>query len=613
MKINKVTLFCGGSGSESIIKYFLNQKNVELTLLINAYDDGKSTGALRKNIPGLLGPSDFRKNFSYLINLFSDEQRNLKKVFEFRFKKKIVLNNFYFDIKNSKNLKKYIPEEINLLENEVKKKLLNYLLISIEYLKSTRINLFDFSLGNLIFAGIFLNERNNFNLTVKKFTNFISTNTKIINISNNQNRWLVAINKNNKIIHDEPNLVEKKQFVPIKEIYLIKKKKNLSFLNKKNALKYLKKINSIPNINHEAKNIILKSDYIIYGPGTQHSSLFPSYIIANKYIKKSKAEKIMVMNLEQDNDIQDLKSKEILKQALKYLKFKSKTNEVINTVLVDENCKFNNLGIKFKDTKIKKSNLRNNFFKKIHSGKRIYDEIFYTNERKSKKLMIFLNLKYENSLNVDHVDQIFNQDWSKLFNKLTVIVNSKRNLTTKKIPNIYFVNLKENFPEILIFNKWYKKNYDYLVTISGDGYYDLSKIVDHINLVEHLNCGLLIGSRNQSRHQHFDNIKKIYGKNRVLYFLSKISEFFFIIIYFLKLNFFLTDPNSGYRIYSKQNMNFIKIKKNLKTPSVILKNLVKEKNEVIEVPIKYYVKRNFSTIILRFNQALRNIKGLYFD
>jgi len=319
------------------------------------------------------------------------------------------------------------------------------------------------------------------------------------------------------------------------------------------------------------------------------------------------------MNLEQDNDIQDLKSKEILKQALKYLKFKSKTNEVINTVLVDENCKFNNLGIKFKDTKIKKSNLRNNFFKKIHSGKRIYDEIFYTNERKSKKLMIFLNLKYENSLNVDHVDQIFNQDWSKLFNKLTVIVNSKRNLTTKKIPNIYFVNLKENFPEILIFNKWYKKNYDYLVTISGDGYYDLSKIVDHINLVEHLNCGLLIGSRNQSRHQHFDNIKKIYGKNRVLYFLSKISEFFFIIIYFLKLNFFLTDPNSGYRIYSKQNMNFIKIKKNLKTPSVILKNLVKEKNEVIEVPIKYYVKRNFSTIILRFNQALRNIKGLYFD
>lgn len=614
MKISKITLFCGGSGSESIIKYFLNQKNIELTLLINAYDDGKSTGALRKNIPGLLGPSDFRKNFSYLINLFSDEQRNLKKVFEYRFNKKILINNFYFDIKNSNNLLKYIPKEINFLEKEIKKKIFDYLLISIEYLKSTKINLFDFSLGNLIFAGIFLSEKNDFNLTVKKFTNFINTNVKIINISNNENRWLVAINKNNKIIHDESNLVEKKQFVPIKEIYLIKKKQNLSFLKKNNVSKYLKKINSTPNINNEAKNNILKSDIIIYGPGTQYSSLFPSYIIANKYIRKSKAKKIMIMNLDQDNDIQGLKTKKILEQALKYLNFKSKTNEVINTVLIDENCKFNNLGKKFKHTNIKKIDLRNNFFKKIHSGKKIYDEIFFNNEEKNKKLMIFLNLMNESYLNIDHIDQIFNQNWSKLFDKLTVIVNSKTNLLTKKMPNISFINLKETFPETLIFNKWYKKkDFNYLATISGDGYYELSKIVEHINLMKDLNCGLLIGSRNQSRYQHFDNIKKIYGKNKVLYFLSKISEFIFIIIYFLKLNFFLTDPNSGYRIYSKQNMRFIRIKKNYNTPSVILKNLVKEKTEVLEVPIKYYVKRNFSAIIIRFSQALKNIKGLYFD
>ena len=182
MKINRITLFCGGSGSESIIKYFINQKNIQLTLLINAYDDGKSTGTLRKNIPGLLGPSDFRKNFSYLINLFSDEQRNLKKVFEFRFNKKISINNFYLDIKNSKNLEKYIPKEINFLEKEIKKDILNYLLISIKYLKTTEINLIDFSLGNLIFAGIFLKEKKNFNLAVKKFTNFITTKVKIINI-----------------------------------------------------------------------------------------------------------------------------------------------------------------------------------------------------------------------------------------------------------------------------------------------------------------------------------------------------------------------------------------------------------------------------------------------
>ena len=51
-------------------KIFSEQKNIDLTLLINAYDDGKSTGEIRKRISGLLGPSDFRKNLSYLVNFF---------------------------------------------------------------------------------------------------------------------------------------------------------------------------------------------------------------------------------------------------------------------------------------------------------------------------------------------------------------------------------------------------------------------------------------------------------------------------------------------------------------------------------------------------------------
>ena len=85
MKKTKVILFCGGSGSESIIKYFSNQKNIELTLIVNAYDDGKSTGQLRKIIPDLLGPSDFRKFFS--LNVFLEEHNNLKKILEHRKKK----------------------------------------------------------------------------------------------------------------------------------------------------------------------------------------------------------------------------------------------------------------------------------------------------------------------------------------------------------------------------------------------------------------------------------------------------------------------------------------------------------------------------------------------
>jgi 2-phospho-L-lactate transferase/gluconeogenesis factor (CofD/UPF0052 family) len=619
MKKTKVSLFCGGSGSESIIKYLLSKKNIELTLLINAYDDGKSTGALRKNIPGLLGPSDFRKNFSYLINFFSDEERSLKKIFEYRIKKKISVESFYHNIININKYKSQnIPNEINFLEKNIKEEIINYLIISTKYLIKKNLNLVNFSLGNLIFAGIFLKNNNNFNLAVKKFANFINSDVKIINISNNENRWLVAINNKNQIINEESKLVENKQLIPIKNIFLIKKKEEPSYLDKLNKINskkkfiYLKKINSIPQINNEAKINIINSDYIIYGPGTQHSSLFPSYLISNKYIKKSKSKKILIMNLDYDNDIKTLKTKQILIQGLKYLNYNKRTDEVVNTVIVDKDCKFDDLSGRFRETEIKKIDVRNNFIKKIHSGKKIYDEIFL--KKKEKNLILFINLKNKKNLNNEHLDQVFTQNWNHLFEKITIVVNKKINLYKKKIPNIIVKNFKRDFPEMQIFNYWYKKrNYNYLVTISGDGFYDLSKIIEHINLMKDLNCGLLIGSRNQSRSQHFENLVKIYGKNNLLYFFSKISEFFFIIAYFIKLKFFLMDPNSGYRIYSKDNLSVSNKIDKYKYPSTLLKNLVNNKTEVLEVPIKYYVKRNFSAIIIRFSNAIKNLKGLYFD
>ena len=51
-------------------------------MLVNAYDDGLSTGTLRNFIPGMLGPSDFRKNLSYLFDDYS--QAALKSLMEYR-------------------------------------------------------------------------------------------------------------------------------------------------------------------------------------------------------------------------------------------------------------------------------------------------------------------------------------------------------------------------------------------------------------------------------------------------------------------------------------------------------------------------------------------------
>ena len=79
-----VVIFTGGNGNANLIKHLKDLSYVNLSLLINGYDDGLSTGVIRSANHGMLGPSDYRKNFTYILDDFTDYNRNLKKLFEHR-------------------------------------------------------------------------------------------------------------------------------------------------------------------------------------------------------------------------------------------------------------------------------------------------------------------------------------------------------------------------------------------------------------------------------------------------------------------------------------------------------------------------------------------------
>ena len=60
----RVVLFSGGRGSGALTRQLVKLPNVSLTVAINGYDDGASTGEIRRFLGDALGPSDFRKNAS---------------------------------------------------------------------------------------------------------------------------------------------------------------------------------------------------------------------------------------------------------------------------------------------------------------------------------------------------------------------------------------------------------------------------------------------------------------------------------------------------------------------------------------------------------------------
>ena len=55
MKKLKISIFTGGSGNSEIIKILSRNKKIDLNLIINGYDDGKSTKYIRETFSNILG------------------------------------------------------------------------------------------------------------------------------------------------------------------------------------------------------------------------------------------------------------------------------------------------------------------------------------------------------------------------------------------------------------------------------------------------------------------------------------------------------------------------------------------------------------------------------
>lgn len=79
-----IVLFSGGRGASSIASTLAEHPQINLTIVVNTYDDGLSTGRLRAFIPGMLGPSDVRKNISTLMSTQEQCQRSLKSFLDYR-------------------------------------------------------------------------------------------------------------------------------------------------------------------------------------------------------------------------------------------------------------------------------------------------------------------------------------------------------------------------------------------------------------------------------------------------------------------------------------------------------------------------------------------------
>ena len=318
----KVVLFSGGSGTHSITEVLRQHPQIDLRILINAYDDGHSTGRLRRFFPGMLGPSDVRKNVSRLMPVTERCQRSLKTLSDIRLPigatPQYALNILDAICTGDLSaLPQPIAETCGQLDFR-QWRILNLFLQSFVLYHRQQLTLgrtFDFTdcaLGNLIFAGCYVCEKFDFNATVRAFCALYEVPANcLVNITQGENLFLVAAKEDGTVLLQEGDIVSSQSSAKIRELFLVDQNTFLGSIEGHAEpaggwMNVLRQGSRSPRLNPEAAAALLEADVIVYGPGTQHSSLFPSYLtesVAESIAANKRADKIFVGNTRRDFDI----------------------------------------------------------------------------------------------------------------------------------------------------------------------------------------------------------------------------------------------------------------------------------------------------------------------
>ncbi|MBF0330727.1 MAG: YvcK family protein [Candidatus Omnitrophica bacterium] len=305
-----MTVFSGGTGSNRLTEALLRKGAVNLTLLLNAYDDGKSTGDIRRNFD-VLGPSDIAKN---LVVLLKGKHPALAEFLDHRFPKDadantLRLNVFALasgagtgeinqlfqglDVQTQEILKKYFSafiEQIHAWERE-NKKIYNFK---------------DYGVRNMVFLGAYLYYGNDYAKAINGLIADFNLNGKIV-LNNHESLWLIAVTENGELLNSEAAVVDGMLDKEIARVFLVRKllsSDGVSDFTRKRTLEEKldfieKKFAVYPQATKESVEAIEGARTIVFAPTTFHSSLSPTLITKgiSEALARSRVPKVLIANL----------------------------------------------------------------------------------------------------------------------------------------------------------------------------------------------------------------------------------------------------------------------------------------------------------------------------
>ena len=329
-----VVVFSGGTGSIAIQEGFstiYGNTNYNLDIIINAYDNGKSTGVCRKIFDSkILGPSDLRKNHMTQFKVqYAAELKNVASREAVIYK----LFNLRLDAFSKED---YYIKACSLLEDGRNaigdrdtyflKSLVDYFFFDDIRNNKWRKNLHgvhfqDFSIANIFYASAAAMNGYSLRMAGSEMAAVLHIKDNVHLISD-VNLYLQAKTESGHIIPDEGEIVK----------WDNSDDKIISAMLLKEGVEYIPSVDEGNDLTktRSIRNIVEAADIIIFSSGTQWSSLIPSYMHSGlrKILGASKAKKYIIMNNIEDHDMKGVTADEIIDILGRYIPMDDVTSVV---------------------------------------------------------------------------------------------------------------------------------------------------------------------------------------------------------------------------------------------------------------------------------------------
>lgn len=345
-----VVVLNGGRGAATLIPALLDRQGLHVTSVVNAYDDGMSTGEIRSFF-GMLGPSDIRKVQQLMLPKDVPHYDSHLALFTHRYPLGCDRLQVLEDLRQFATGQSNALADITLSSSSVLAILrlfTNHFLEAlrlIEKVQGRKFSFADCALMNCLYAGAFLAFNRNLEEATKAIDRLFRLRGIVLPTSND-NLYLVALRENGEMLYSEAEIVELRSNVRIERVFLLDHRLERTRFEKLATVDkraYLEQHHCSVSVSKGVALALKQADIIIYSAGTQHSSLYPTYMasgLASSIANNRAAFKVFVTNIGADYETPSYKASDYLLGAYRYLALSSTCHcaldELVDAVLINQ-------------------------------------------------------------------------------------------------------------------------------------------------------------------------------------------------------------------------------------------------------------------------------------